>query len=173
MRNTQINDYSYTQEGYENFITGSEELMAYWHEVSLPRVDTKMDPSYKYEQVRHPSPPIWNAKAFSSNKNFESRIGGPWYIELGVERTYQIQTGNSTTDYLYHDYLPSSVEFYEYKKETVKSIRPTRGLSTGGTNVEVVGLDFRYMPEYGLVPHCKFGDKIVRAKFDSNVRIVC
>ena len=29
------------------------------------------------------------------------------------------------------------------------------------------------MPEYGLVPHCKFGDKIVRAKFDSNVRLVC
>ena len=29
------------------------------------------------------------------------------------------------------------------------------------------------MPEYGIVPHCKFGDKIVRAKFDSNVRLVC
>lgn len=29
------------------------------------------------------------------------------------------------------------------------------------------------MPEYGVVPHCKFGDKIVRAKFDSTVRIVC
>jgi hypothetical protein len=29
------------------------------------------------------------------------------------------------------------------------------------------------MPEYGVVPHCKFGDKIVRATFDSTVRIVC
>lgn len=29
------------------------------------------------------------------------------------------------------------------------------------------------MPEYGVVPHCKFGDKIVRAQFDSTVRIVC
>lgn len=29
------------------------------------------------------------------------------------------------------------------------------------------------MPEYGVVPHCKFGDKIVRAHFDSTVRIVC
>ena len=29
------------------------------------------------------------------------------------------------------------------------------------------------MPEYGVVPHCKFGNKIVRAAFDSTVRIEC
>jgi hypothetical protein len=29
------------------------------------------------------------------------------------------------------------------------------------------------MPEYGVVPHCKFGEKIVRAEFESTVRIVC
>lgn len=29
------------------------------------------------------------------------------------------------------------------------------------------------MPEYGVVPHCRFGKKIVRAQFDSTVRIVC
>lgn len=29
------------------------------------------------------------------------------------------------------------------------------------------------MPEYGIVPHCKFGDKIVRATFDSTVRLIC
>mmetsp|Transcript_9900 Transcript_9900/g.16639 ORF Transcript_9900/g.16639 Transcript_9900/m.16639 type:complete len:184 (-) Transcript_9900:1392-1943(-) len=29
------------------------------------------------------------------------------------------------------------------------------------------------MPEYGVVPHCRFGDKIVRAYFDSSVRLVC
>ena len=46
-------------------------------------------------------------------------------------------------------------------------------LSKGGSSVEVIGWDFRYMPEYGLVPHCKFGDKIVRARFDSNVRLQC
>lgn len=39
--------------------------------------------------------------------------------------------------------------------------------------MQVIGLDFRYLPEYGVVPHCKFGDKIVKATFDSNVRIVC
>lgn len=52
-------------------------------------------------------------------------------------------------------------------------IRPTKGLSKGGTRVEVIGFDFRYMPEYGVVPHCKFDQTIVRAKFDSNVRLVC
>lgn len=52
-------------------------------------------------------------------------------------------------------------------------IHPKAGLTRGGTQVEVVGLDFRYMPQYGVVPHCRFGDKIVRATFDSTVRIVC
>jgi len=27
--------------------------------------------------------------------------------------------------------------------------------------------------KWGVVPHCKFGDKIVRGYFDSTVRIVC
>lgn len=35
------------------------------------------------------------------------------------------------------------------------------------------GYDFRFQPEYGIVPHCRFGDQIVRAYFDSTVRIVC
>lgn len=39
--------------------------------------------------------------------------------------------------------------------------------------MQVVGAWFKYMPEYGVVPHCRFGDKIVRAHFDSTVRIVC
>ena len=29
------------------------------------------------------------------------------------------------------------------------------------------------MPQYGVVPHCRFGDKIVRATFESTVRAVC
>ena len=38
--------------------------------------------------------------------------------------------------------------------------------------VEIVGYSFLYKAEYGIVPHCKFGDKIVRAIFDSTVRLV-
>jgi hypothetical protein len=52
-------------------------------------------------------------------------------------------------------------------------MHPIAGLTKGGTFVSVVGLWFKYMPEYGIVPHCKFGDKIVRAHFDSTVRLVC
>jgi IPT/TIG domain len=176
MKASQISDYQFSQESFEASIPGSENLIAYWHEVSLPRVDTQMDPASKYDHIKHTSPAIWNARAFGASKNFESHYGGPWYVEVGSERAYDLSgssQANATSQYIYHDYLPSSVEFYEYKKETLISIRPTRGLNTGGTNVEVVGWDFRYMPEYGIVPHCKFGDKIVRAKFDSNVRLVC
>ena len=55
----------------------------------------------------------------------------------------------------------------------VQKMHPTSGLTKGGTFVEVIGTWFRYMPEYGVVPHCRFGDKIVRAHFDSSVRLVC
>lgn len=78
-----------------------------------------------------------------------------------------------STHWTYYEYDPSSVEFYQYRQCSMIAMHPHRGLTRGGTNVEVIGLDFRYMPEYGLVPHCKFGNKIVRAVFDSNVRIVC
>jgi hypothetical protein len=47
------------------------------------------------------------------------------------------------------------------------------GLTKGGTFVSIIGYDFKYMPEYGIVPHCRFGDKIVRAHYDSSVRLVC
>ncbi len=53
------------------------------------------------------------------------------------------------------------------------SIHPSHGLSTGNTAVSVSGYDFRYWPEWGVVPHCRFGDQIVRGYFDSTVRIVC
>jgi hypothetical protein len=52
-------------------------------------------------------------------------------------------------------------------------MHPRSGLTKGDTLVEVIGYDFKYMPEYGIVPHCKFGDKVVRAYFDSTVRLVC
>jgi len=76
-------------------------------------------------------------------------------------------------DYIYHEFNPSHVEFFQYIQPTFKFKHPDQGISEGGTLVEVVGFDFRYKPEYGVVPHCKFGDKIVRAWYDSTVRIVC
>lgn len=52
-------------------------------------------------------------------------------------------------------------------------MHPTAGLNKGGTFVEVLGTWFHYAPEYGIVPHCRFGDQVVRAHFDSTVRLVC
>jgi hypothetical protein len=72
-----------------------------------------------------------------------------------------------------HNYEPSNVEFYSYKEPRVVKMHPSSGLTKGGTFVEVIGQWFRYMPEYGIVPHCRFGDKIVRAHYDSSVRLVC
>lgn len=52
-------------------------------------------------------------------------------------------------------------------------IEPLTGLDQGGTKLEVSGIWFDIKLEYGLVPMCKIGNKIVRAQFDSTVRITC
>ena len=72
-----------------------------------------------------------------------------------------------------YNYEPSAVEFYSYKEPNVMRMHPKAGLTKGGTFVEVIGTWFRYMPEYGIIPHCRFGEYIVRAHFDSTVRLVC
>lgn len=55
----------------------------------------------------------------------------------------------------------------------IKKVEPKSGLTRGGTLIEVSGAWFGYKPEYGVVPHCKIGDKVSRALFFSTVRIVC
>lgn len=83
--------------------------------------------------------------------------------------------GNSTvvTDHIFYDYDPSAVEYYQYPVPTMQMKHPHHGVDTGGTTVQVVGWNFLYKSEYGIVPHCRFGDKIVRAYFYSTVRITC
>lgn len=70
-------------------------------------------------------------------------------------------------------YSNSLVEYYYYKQPVVKKVDPLSGSSGGGTPIEVSGAWFDQKLEYGLVPMCKIGDKIVRAQFISTVRIVC
>lgn len=85
-----------------------------------------------------------------------------------------IESSNSTTQsWTYYEYAPTNLQFYQYKQPQMFRMHPHSGLTRGGTLVEVIGLDFRYMPEFGVVPHCKFGDKVVKAEYDSTVRIVC
>jgi hypothetical protein len=86
-------------------------------------------------------------------------LGGPAYVEVGLDEVLNYTTtatdGSSTTQqWVLYNYAPSSVEFYSYREPTVQKIHPTAGLTKGGTFVEVIGTWFRYMPEYGIVPHC-------------------
>lgn len=60
-----------------------------------------------------------------------------------------------------------------YKQPTIKNIHPHGGPLRGGTQIVIEGADFEYLPEYGIVPHCQIGDKIVEARFESTVRILC
>ena len=108
----------------------------------------------------------------------QGSLGGPAYVEVGLdevlENAGEAVDGKSTTQkWVLYNYMPSSVEFYAYKEPMVQKMHPTSGLTKGGTFIEVIGAWFRYMPEYGVVPHCRFGDKIARAHFDSSVRLVC
>jgi hypothetical protein len=62
-----------------------------------------------------------------------------------------------------YEYVLSYVEYYYYESPVVKKVYPKSGLTRGGTRLEVSGAWFKYMPEYGIVPHCKIGDKVSRA----------
>jgi len=189
MPHDDISDYMYTQKTFENTIEGSGELKAYIYEaVSFPRIDTRMYESITYSQIYKYSARTFEAtptgiagsRMLSSSHYNVAQTGGPWYAEVGLDINIPVANTvgwktnvTEVTDYIYHDYQASNVEFYEYKQPTLFQKHPNNGVSTGGTKVEVEGYDFRYQAEYGVVPHCKFGNKIVRAVYDSTVRIVC
>lgn len=164
-------------------IEGSEELKSYIYEAAnFPRVDSVLDEEGHYHSVYMTS---------SQPNDWTHTHGGPYYVEVGSHKdvlyttrvNVSVSIPNSTltqtveqvvtNTWTYYDFEPSSVEYYYYKDSIVKEIHPHSGLILGGTLVAVSGAWFKYLPEYGVVPHCKFGDKIVRAHFDSTVRIVC
>ncbi len=66
---------------------------------------------------------------------------------------------NNTNFFFSHSF----VEYYYYQSPVVKKVEPSTGLQRGGTRIEVSGAWFKYKPEYGIVPHCKIGDKVSRA----------
>ena len=190
MPRDEISDYFWTQRGFENFIEGSGELKAYIYEaISFPRIDTKMYETITYSQIvkasaktldEYPTGKVESRRMLSDTPYKVTETGGPWYVEVGLDINIPIsntvgfkQSSTKVTNYTYHDYQASYVEYYEYKQPTLFKKRPHNGVTQGGTKVEVQGYDFRYWAEYGVVPHCKFGDKIVRAVYDSTVRIVC
>lgn len=165
----EVQDYTYALEDFLNTVPGSQELRAYQGEArSFPRVDSRLNEGGAYDVVA--KPPLLT--------NGPRSLGGPAYVEVGVDEVLNYTATaadgtHSTQQWVLYNYEPSSVEFYSYREPEVQKMHPTSGLTKGGTFVEVIGTWFRYMPEYGIVPHCRFGDKIVRAHFDSSVRLVC
>lgn len=65
------------------------------------------------------------------------------------------------------------VEYYYYEQPIVQKVQPLQGKSLGGTPIEISGAFFDEKLEYGVIPYCKIGDKIIRAQYFSTVRIVC
>jgi hypothetical protein len=173
MDKTLVTDYVYTETEFINsaMVSGSEILRAYKSEAfSVEKRDTEIaeSTSLKAYPTKSPKLPNWN-----------STHGGPIYMSVGqavLLNITNISAETGTTEYYnktFYQYPTSYVEYYYYQQPVVKKALPSSGLTRGGTRLEISGAWFKYMPEYGIVPHCKIGDKVARAMFFSTVRIVC
>ena len=183
----EVENYTWDFAKFEHTIDGSEALTAYiWEASRFAKVDTTMYTTTEYRSVYRNSNKLIDTDGtkitpYGSQTPYHTAVnGGPWYIEVG--RDVKIPTMNTlgskvnqtvVTDHVFYDYDPSSVEFYQYPEHTFVYKHPNFGVDTGGTIVEIVGYSFLYKAEYGIVPHCRFGDKIVRATFWSTVRLTC
>ena len=154
MPRPEIDDYFWTQRGFENMIEGNGELKAYIYEaISFPRIDTKMYETITYSQIVKPSAKVLEAyptgrtgsrRMLSDTQYNLTETGGPWYVEVGLDIKIPImntvgwkENVTEVTDYVYHDYQASYVEFYNYKQPTFIKKRPQNGVTQGGTKVEV------------------------------------
>jgi hypothetical protein len=170
INSTQVTDYTYNLDDFLDIVHGSQELKAYQSEArGFARVDSAMTEGGTFYD---------EAFKFSRLTSDPSSLGGPAYLEAGLDEQLNHTVTNadgstSVQPWTLRNYEPSSVEFYSYKEPKVLKMHPSSGLTKGGTFVEIIGQWFHYMPEYGIVPHCRFGDKIVRAHYDSSVRLVC
>lgn len=144
MNLTSISDYTYTDDGFLNLIPGSSALKAYQLEArTWRRVDTALGQGQTLSST------------VLDNRFQDETITGVAYLEAGFDEVLERDAGAPWTLYTY---APSSVEFYSYRLPNVLRIFPTAGYSKGGTLVEILGTWFDYAPQYGIVPHCKFGD---------------
>ena len=101
---------------------------------------------------------------------FKTR-GGLDYIS--VSKTNLLPLDDFLEEYYANNFIHTNFEYYYYPQVYVDSFYPSSSMSAGGGKVTVIGAWFQYRPEYGLIPYCKFGDKIVKADYLSTVRIVC
>ena len=142
-----IKDYQYTHDGFLNLIQGSSALKAYEVEATKwPRVDTPLADNQQLDMAE------------IDNKFNDTNTIGVAYIEAGLDEVLNRDAGQNP--WILYTYEPSSVEFYSYRVPNVLKIFPTSGFTKGNTLVEILGTWFDYQPQYGIVPHCKFGNTI-------------
>ena len=101
--------------------------------------------------------------------NWDKTNGGPVYVEIGAKDS----TPGNDQKYDMYSYTTSFTEFYYYKQPIIRNIYPHGGPIEGGTEIVVEGADFQFFPEYGVIPYWQIGDRIVKGKFESTVRIIC
>jgi hypothetical protein len=97
--------------------------------------------------------------------------GGLDYI--AVSKTNLLPLDEFLQEYYANNFIHTNFEYFYYPQIYVEGFYPSGSISTGGANVMVIGAWFKYKPEYGVRPFCKFGDKIVEGEYLSNVRITC
>lgn len=177
----QVVDYIWNEQDFilNTMLPGSEILLAYKKETYTSMIrnfDLTDGQKLKVQTAHSPKLPNWNATH-----------GGPIYLAVGEHLIMNVtnqtmeedtETTNSTNETrIYqktiYQYSTSFIEYYYYQQPVIKKVEPRSGLTQGYTRIEVSGAWFAYKPEYGIVPHCKIGDKVTRAKYFSTVRIVC
>lgn len=155
-------------------VEGSQILQAYQNEAStIDKYDVELTNGDKLKSHVGHAPKLFN---------WNRTHGGPIYLSVGQHRVFNT-TNNTLNDEggynvtyfnkTSYQYSSSFVEYYYYKQPVIKKVEPRSGLTRGGTLIEISGAWFAYRPEYGVVPHCKIGDKVSRALYFSTVRIVC
>lgn len=120
-----------------------------------------IDPQKSYDTLTLTSPKL---------SHWDKTLGGPVYVEIGARDSSPEDDGQQNSEL--YSYTTSFTEFYYYKQPIVKNIYPHGGPIEGGTEIVVEGADFQFFPEYGVIPYCQIGDKVVKAKFESTVRII-
>lgn len=171
--------------------TAQEDVMVKWGVVNLEMLDKQRLAQYlgaKYDietdyassiesimpvhQRKIESQKVYDTLKMQSPKlsNWHKTHGGPVYLEIGAREDVDSPSGSDLGKYAY---TTSFAEYYYYKQPVVKNIHPHGGPMEGGTEIIVEGSDFQFLPEYGVVPYCKIGDRVVEAKFESTVRIIC
>ncbi len=150
----------------QSFLYNKDKMMSadpYEHDIISMNEEVKLyyKDNKQYQTIYSLSPKL---------PNWDRTHGGQVYLALG--RTTEIAIHKSKS-YLLHYYGPSTLEYYYYQQPTFKDMKPRAGPTTGGTLLIIRGAWFKYMPEYGVIPYVKIGDKISRCEFESTVRILC